>query len=92
MANETWEYRLQKSVRWDSEDAIDDVIYFIQNEFINEWCLTSDEMPTIGQRCWCVNDKNDLYLCIYSKFSVFRKKPTFNNMLGKGWEVQSVVK
>lgn len=27
----TWEYNLQTNVRWDSEDAIDDVIYFIKN-------------------------------------------------------------
>lgn len=38
MEDETWEYRLQQSVRWNTEDAIDDVVFFIKEnlESINE--------------------------------------------------------
>jgi hypothetical protein len=92
MKTETCEYRLEKFVRWNSNDEKEDVIHFVRKVFIKEWIKCSDKMPPIGQICWCLDKENNLYLCTYSKWSIFRKKPTFNNILGKGWEVQNIVK
>lgn len=64
----------------------------MENNIKTEWILCEKEMPLIGQKCWCVDNDDNLFLCIYSKFSIFRRKATFNNMLGKGWEINNIVK
>jgi hypothetical protein len=56
------------------------------------WVKLDDKQPEDNQKCWCVDSKGDIYLCVYNKYTLFRKRQTFNNLIGKGWPVPNIVK
>ena len=64
---------------------------FTETNIIN-WINIKEEQPFNGQKCWVVNKNKDMYLATYCRQSLFTKKLSFNNMLGKGWTISNIIK
>lgn len=96
MANESWEYRLKESVRWDSEDVENDVINFVRNEFVPKWHLLVDKKPHRGQKVWCMDLDGNYYFAQYVPFyNIWANRIKgyyFQNLMGRGWSIKDVVK
>ena len=96
MKNETttWEYRLQKAVRWQTEDAIDDVVHFIKTKVVQpEWFNYKKETPPYEQKCWVIDKNGDLYLAKYKRMNTFFGKPNgghFTSAVGRQWHLSEI--
>ena len=97
------QYTKQKDVstkkNWSDEDVISIMYQFLNDESfksignnINHWIDIKDGQPTSGQKCWVLIKGKDVYLSSYGKYGIFDRKPTFINMIGRGWKISNVEK
>lgn len=58
------------------------------------WISLSESLPCNDQKCWVVDNKEDVYLATFCKVpsGLFSTKWGFSNMLGRRWTIENVVK